>query len=64
MCVEEAVAWDVFRREEGGGLGPKSVCTKNGPIRFSQWEIPFCPTMVTLVWGAVPPPCSYGVQPF
>ena len=21
---------------EGGGLGPKSVCTNNGPTRFSQ----------------------------
>ena len=28
-----------IRREGGGGggLGPKILCTKNGPIRFSQW---------------------------
>ena len=31
-------------------MGPKSVCTKNGPTRFSQRQILFVPTMVTLVW--------------
>ena len=35
----------------GGGLGPKSLCTKYGPIRFSQSSISFFSTMVTLVWG-------------
>ena len=33
----------------GGGLGPKWLCTKKGPIRFSQLQISFFPTMVTLV---------------
>ena len=41
--------------EEGaGGLGLKSLCTTNGPIRFSLWQTPkrsFFRTMVTLVWG-------------
>ena len=38
--------------EEGrGGLGHKSVCTKNGLIRFSQRQIPYFPTMVTSVGG-------------
>ena len=32
-------------------MGPKSVCTKNDPTRFSQWQISFFPTMVTLAWG-------------
>ena len=59
------------RKGEGGVLGPKSLCIKNGPIRFSQWQISFFPTMVTLVWregGGVqrgggevtPPPTVYG----
>ena len=33
-----------------GGLGPQNLCTKNGPIRFSQLQISLFPTMVTLVW--------------
>ena len=32
------------------GLGPKSLCTKNGPIRCSLLKMSFFPTMVTLVW--------------
>ena len=34
---------------EGGGLGPKSVRTKNGPTGFAQRRISRFPTMVTLV---------------
>ena len=45
-----------------GGVGPKSLCTKNGPIRFSQRYISFFGTMVTWVggvegvWGEGSPP--------
>ena len=35
--------------EEGGG--GNSLCTKNGPTRFSQRQISVFPAMVTLVWG-------------
>ena len=34
----------------GGGLGPKILCTKNSPIRFSPLKVSFFPTMVILVW--------------
>ena len=34
-CAEGAGPQANIRREGGGGLGPKSLCTKNGPIRFS-----------------------------
>ena len=37
--------------KNGGALGPKRVCTDNGPIRFSQRSISFVPTTVTLVGG-------------
>ena len=53
-----------FSIRKGGRecLGPKILCTQNGPTGFSQREIVF-PTMVTLVWrGGVPP--SDGVRPF
>ena len=36
-------------RGGGGGLGPKSLRTKNGPIRFSLMQISVFPTMVPLV---------------
>ena len=32
--------------EEGGEGGPKSLCPRNGPTRFSQLHISFFPTMV------------------
>ena len=32
----EAWGQACIRRESRGGLGPKNVCTKIGPIRFSQ----------------------------
>ena len=32
-------------------MGPKSVCTKNGPTRVSPLQTALLPTMVTLVWG-------------
>ena len=35
----------------GGGLGPKSLCTQDGPIRTSQWQSSSFPTMVPLVWA-------------
>ena len=34
-----------------GGLGPKRLCTKNGPTRFSLLQNLSFPTMVTLVGG-------------
>ena len=45
-------AWakDAEEKRGGGGLGPKSMCTQNGPTRFSRWYISFLPT-VTLVGG-------------
>ena len=39
----------------GGGLGPKNLCAKNGPTRFSQQEISFFPTMVTFLQGTAIP---------
>ena len=42
---------DQLTLQERGGLGPKSVCTKNGPTRFSELQISFFPTMAALVWG-------------
>ena len=40
-----------IRREEGGkGLGPRSLCAKNGPIGFFQRYISFFTTTVTLAW--------------
>ena len=36
---------------QGGGLGPKRLCTKSGPTRFYKLYISFFPTMVTWVWG-------------
>ena len=47
----EGVPQGCIRREGGGGLGPKSVGTKNGPTGFSQRQLSFSPTMVPLVWG-------------
>ena len=50
-------------------MKPKGLCTKNGPSKFSHWEISLLATMVTLVWagggsvqgGASPPlPMVYG----
>ena len=39
--------------ERGGGLGPKSLCTKNGPTRFSLLQIVM--PIVTLLWrGGAP----------
>ena len=32
-------------------MGPKKLCAKNGPTRFSPLQISCFPTMVTLVWG-------------
>ena len=49
--------------ERGGGLGPKSVCTTNGPTRFSLFAISFFRTMVTLDLGGVGG-SSDGVRPF
>ena len=50
-----------------GGLGPKKFCTKNGPTRFSLFQITFFPTVVTLIWrgggfpgGGYPPLLLYG----
>ena len=47
----------------GGGLGPKSLCTKNGLTRFSQRQISFFPRWPLWSereggsrWGAPPPP--------
>ena len=34
-----------------GGIGPKSLRTKNSPTRFSQWQDSVFSTMVTLVGG-------------
>ena len=45
--------------EEGGRGGGQKLCTQNGPIRFSQRQVSFTPTMVTLVLGrrgSSPPP--------
>ena len=45
------------RRERGGGggrrggLGPKSLFTRNGPVIFSRLKISFFATTVTLVFG-------------
>ena len=59
-------------RRERGGLGPKGLCTKDGPIRFFLTANFFFPTMVALVWGrggsgggggGLPPPSSNGVRP-
>ena len=36
--------WDQLGYRTGG---PKNLCTKNGPTRFSRWYISFFPTMVT-----------------
>ena len=41
----------MLEKRRGGGLGPKSLCTKNDRIRFSQLYIPLFPTVVTLVWA-------------
>ena len=44
-----------------GGMGPKRLCTKNGPIRFSRWQILPFPTTVPMVWGGGdPPPAPFG----
>ena len=32
-------------------MGPKILCTKKGPTRFSLLQISFSPTVVTLVLG-------------
>ena len=57
--------------EGGGGLGPKSLCSKNGPTRLFQLQISFFLTMVPLVLrggssGRVTPAplSSYGARPF
>ena len=44
----------------GGGLGPKRLCTQNGPTQCSRWHISLFPT-VTLVVGAGGP--GGGVTP-
>ena len=50
LCQLCSVPRLTFRREEGGGgLGPNSLCIKNGPIRFFQQQISLFPKMVTLV---------------
>ena len=64
----------VFEGGQGGGLGPKTLCTKNHPTRISLLQISLFPTVVTLVWGAVRgggggsrggyPHSSSGVRPF
>ena len=41
---------DPGRLLSGGGEGT-SLCTKNGPIRFSHLQISSLLTMVALVWG-------------
>ena len=46
----------------GVGLGPKSLCTKIGPARFSQRQTSFFPTMVTLVGGGGACAYRYGMQ--
>ena len=47
--------------------GPERARTKNGPTRFSQWQIPFSPATVTSVVGGGgrgTTPSSRGIRPF
>ena len=51
--VEGAEGREVI--QGGGGLRPKNLCAKNGSTTFSQWEISFFSTVVTLVRRGVAP---------
>ena len=61
-------SWTLVRlywKRGGGGVGPKSVRTENGPTRdFPNGEFHFFLTVVTLVWGGggdtTPPTMAYG----
>ena len=51
VCVWDPKVCTANRRQapSTANLQPKSLCTKNGPTRFSRWSVSFFPTMVTLV---------------
>ena len=50
-CLELLPRLSLEERRGEGGLGPKILCTINGPITFSLLQILFFPTMVTLGLG-------------
>ena len=55
---------DVLEAELGGegDLGPKTLCTKNGPIKFAYGKFRVFPGCFR--WSAALPPSSCGAQPF